>query len=73
MILSKVTNYLKLNRRAALLDMACVLDISPEALRHMLDRLEIRGTIRRLPTGTTCGGGCNKCKPQDIELYEWCC
>ena len=71
MILSKVRSYLQLNRRAALLDMASVLDISPDALRAMLDRLETKGNIRRLPAGTACGGGCNKCKPDAIELYEW--
>ncbi|MCD8537063.1 MAG: FeoC-like transcriptional regulator [Burkholderiaceae bacterium] len=72
MILSKVSNYLKLNRRAALNDMASVLDISPNALRAMLDRLEAKGSVRRLPSGTSCGGSCSKCKPQEIELYEWC-
>lgn len=72
MILSKVTNYLKLNRRAALQDMAGVLDVSPEALRAMLDRLERKGNVRRMPVGTPCGGSCNKCKPEQVELYEWC-
>lgn len=72
MILTKVTTYLKLNRRAALKDMAAVLDISHDALRAMLDRLQARGSVRRLPAGTACGGGCNKCKPDNVELYEWC-
>ena len=33
--------------------------------------LERKGRIRRLPNGTACGGGCNKCHPQTVELYEW--
>jgi len=72
MILSKVSNYLKLNRRAALQDMAAVLDVNPEALRAMLARLESKGNVRRLPSGTSCGSSCSKCKPEQIELYEWC-
>lgn len=72
MILTKVSNYLKLNRRAALQDMSGILDVSPEALRAMLARLESKGCVKRLPNGTSCGGSCNKCKPEEIELYEWC-
>ena len=72
MILSKVSNYLKLNRRAAVQDMSSVLDASPDALRAMLQRLETKGMVRRLPTGTSCGSSCGKCKPEQIEMYEWC-
>lgn len=72
MILNKVSNYLKLNRRAAVQDMASVLDASPDALRAMLDRLVAKGMVRRLPSTTSCGSGCNKCKPEQVELYEWC-
>lgn len=72
MILSKVTNYLKLNRRAAVQDMSGVLDASPDALRAMLDRLEAKGLVKRLPSAKTCGSSCSKCKPEQIELYEWC-
>ncbi len=72
MILSRVTGYLKLNKRASVRDMAAVLNIAPEALRDILTRLEHRGHVARLASGTTCGGGCSKCSPQSIELYEWC-
>lgn len=72
MILSKVTNHLKLNRRAAVQDMAGLLDVSPDALRAILARLEAKGNVKRLPTGTSCGGSCSKCKPEEVELYEWC-
>lgn len=72
MILSKLTNYLKLNRRAAVTDMSGILDTSPDALRAMLARLETKGMVKRLPAGTSCGSSCSKCKPQEIELYEWC-
>lgn len=71
MILNRVRTYLQLNRRAALQDMASVLDVSQEALRAMLNTLETRGAVRRLPSGTPCGGSCTKCSPEAVELYEW--
>ena len=71
MILSRVTDYLKTHRRAALTDMAVGLDATPEALREMLTVLERKGRVHKLPAGTACGGGCNKCSPTSIELYEW--
>lgn len=71
MILTQVTQYLKQHRRASLLDMALGLDATQDALREMLGILERKGRVRRLPAGTACGGGCSKCKPSDIELYEW--
>ena len=70
-MLTRVDAYLRLNRRASLRDMALVLAASPEALREMLAVLERKGRVRRLPAGTTCGGGCSKCAPTDVELYEW--
>ena len=70
MILSRVTDYLKNHRRAALTDMAVGLDATPEALRDMLAVLERKGRVHKLPTGTACGG-CNKCSPTSVELYEW--
>lgn len=71
MILARVTDYLKTHRRAALVDMANGLDATPEALREMLSVLERKGRVQKLPTGTACGGGCNKCSPSDVEIYEW--
>ena len=71
MILNRIMNYFKLNKRGSVKDMAVVLDIEPEALRAMLVRLESRGKVRRLAAGTLCGGGCSKCSPETIELYEW--
>ena len=47
------------------------LDATPEALREMLSVLERKGRVQKLPSGTACGGGCNKCSPSDVEIYEW--
>jgi hypothetical protein len=72
MILSDMRRYLKLNGRAAVHDLSIHFDSDPEAIRGMLSELERRGMVRRLPVGTLCGGGCRQCKPESVELYEWC-
>lgn len=71
MIITRLEQYIKTHRRTALTDMAVGLDANPDALRDMLGILERKGRIRRLPTGTACGGGCSKCHPSTVELYEW--
>lgn len=70
MILSRVNDYLRERRRASVSDMALGLGATPDALRDMLAILERKGRVRRLPSGTPCGGGCCKCDPAGIELYE---
>lgn len=71
MILSQLNDYLKQHRRASVIDLASGLDANPEAVKAMLAALERRGRARRLPAGTACGGGCCKCDPNTVELYEW--
>lgn len=71
MILSQVNDYLRLRGRASVMDMAIALNTTPDALREMLAVLERKGRVRRLPSDTLCGGGCTKCDPANIELYEW--
>lgn len=71
MILSELTAYLAEQKRASLIDLSHRFGSDPEALRGMLAVLERKGYARRLPAGTTCGGGCSKCDPASIEIYEW--
>lgn len=71
MILSRVSDYLKQHKRASLLDMSIGLDTDAEALRGMLDVLQRKGRVNKLPSGTACGGGCTKCSTDTIELYAW--
>jgi DNA-binding IclR family transcriptional regulator len=71
MILARVLDYLRRHRRASVADMAQGLGAAPEALREMLAMLERKGRVRRLPAGTLCAGGCRKCDPASVELYEW--
>ena len=71
MILSQVSDYLRTHRRAALRDMAIGLDSSPDALREMLAVLERKGRVTKLAAGSSCSGGCHKCSPVSVEIYEW--
>jgi hypothetical protein len=70
MILSRLNDYLRVHRRASLVDMTHGLDASPDALRGMLAALERKGRVRRLAAGTACSG-CGKCDAAALELYEW--
>ncbi|MFT3849984.1 MAG: FeoC-like transcriptional regulator [Propionivibrio sp.] len=71
MILARIEQYMRDHRRSALNEMAANLDAAPDAVRNMLGILERKGRVRRLPSGTACGGGCCKCSPETVELYEW--
>lgn len=71
MILSELTTYLAEQKRVALIDLSHRFGSDPEALRGMLAVLERKGRARRLPAGTACGGGCSKCDPASVEIYEW--
>ncbi|MEB4591662.1 FeoC-like transcriptional regulator [Candidatus Thiothrix sp. Deng01] len=71
MILSKVTAYLRERKRASVQDMSFALAAAPDALQAMLATLERKGRVRRLPAGSACGGGCHKCAPHSVEIYEW--
>jgi len=70
MILAQLSDYLKQQRRASVAELAAGLDASPDALRAMLGMLERKGRVRRLQ-GPRCAGGCCKCDPATLELYEW--
>jgi DNA-binding IclR family transcriptional regulator len=71
MILSQLNQYLAAHRRAALADLSQHFATAPEALRGMLGVLERKGRVRKLPAGSTCGGGCTRCDPSAVEIYEW--
>ena len=71
MILSSVNAYLRQRKRASVADMALGLEATPDALKGMLAILERKGRVRRLPGGGGACGGCGKCDPNAVELYEW--
>jgi len=70
-ILSELISYLADQRRATLMDLSNRLGSDPETLRGMLTVLERKGRARKFLPGSTCGGGCSKCDPASIEIYEW--
>ena len=72
MIITDLSQYLRRHRRASVADMAMGLGTSAEALAPMLDMLERKGRIRKLPEGSSCGSkSCCKCDPATVALYEW--
>ena len=71
MILSELSSFLQVRRRAALSDMASHFHVAPEALRGMLCKLVSKGRVEKLPAGTACGSQCCHCDPNTIEIYEW--
>ncbi len=71
MILSELRSYLAERKRVGLIDMMHRFDTDADAPRGMLAVLERKGRVRKLPAGTACGGGCNRCDPASIEIYEW--
>jgi hypothetical protein len=71
MILAEVRQYLTQHKRVALNDLSHHFGSDPEALRGMLAVLERKGKVRRMPMGTPCWGGCCKCDPARVEIFEW--
>lgn len=71
MILTEVRDYLKLKGQAPLRDMALEFGMDQDALRPILEQWIAKGKLEKLPQGTSCGGGCNSCAPETIELYQW--
>ncbi|MCP3970801.1 MAG: sugar metabolism transcriptional regulator [Rhodobacteraceae bacterium] len=70
MILAELKTYLTRRKRASLVDMALHFNSDPDAVRGMLDHYIRKGRVRRLDTGTACGG-CHKCDALSLEIYEW--
>ncbi|MCW8933404.1 MAG: FeoC-like transcriptional regulator [Gammaproteobacteria bacterium] len=71
MILTDIRDYLKTKGQAPLRDMALEFKMEQDALRPILEQWISKGKITKLPQGTPCGGGCNSCEPEAIELYQW--
>lgn len=68
MILSELRSYVQVHQRVTLLDLVNRFDADADALRGMLAVLERKGRVRKLPVSAC--GGCNKCDPASLELYE---
>jgi len=70
MNLTKLKSYLILNKRAALIDLAHHLDVTPDAVKGMLEHWIRKGKVRHLE-GSACNKGCCQCDPAGLEIYEW--
>lgn len=71
MILSQLSQYITEHRRVSVQDMAHHFDADTDALRAMLEVLERKGRVRKLPVGGLCSSsGCSKCSLAPPELYE---
>lgn len=70
-MLSQLRDYLSTRKRAAIGDLAVRFDADPDAVRGMLDTWMRKGKVRRVgPAAADCGG-CHKCDPVSLEIYEW--
>jgi len=64
MILSRLSDTLRQQRRASLDDLATALQAAPEALEAMLATLERKGRVRRRPAGSSCGKSSLRLRPE---------
>ena len=70
-MLKDIQDYLKTHEAACLSDLAIHLDADPQAIQPMLEMLAARGRIRRVDAGPKSCGGCTRCLPQSLTLWEW--
>ena len=71
MLLSDLNKYFATNKRACLADLANHFDADPDALKAMLDLLTAKKRITPVIDNTKCGG-CVRCDPDRLVIYEWC-
>lgn len=71
-MLKEIQNFLKLRRAACLSDIANHVNASPDAVAAMLDMLASKNRIRRVETRASKCGGCTRCAPQALVVWEWC-
>jgi len=71
MILTEIRDYLRTHNQVSLRDMALQFSMEQDALRPILEQWIVKGKIIKLPQGTACGGGCNSCEPETIEIFQW--
>ena len=70
-MLSELRHYLQIHGRAPLNDIALHLQMEPDAVRPLLEKWRRKGKVVKLDSGDDCGGGCNKCDPEAVEIYQW--
>jgi Mn-dependent DtxR family transcriptional regulator len=70
MILTELKSYLIEKKRAPLMDIALHFDVTPNAVKGMLEHWIRKNKVRRLE-GKACNKGCCKAASVHLEIYEW--
>jgi hypothetical protein len=70
MLLSDINRYFATHQRACLSDLINHFDVDAEAIKPMLAMLAAKGRIAPITTSNNCGG-CTKCDPNGLVIYEW--
>jgi hypothetical protein len=69
MILTRVLDFLAQREVASLAEIAQAVGSTPDAVRSMLQTLQRKGRIHRLPLPEGCGSSCRQCAQGTIEVY----
>ena len=70
MILQRLQDYLRQRNVASLSQMEASLGVSAAALHGMLDLLERKGRVQKMPRPQRCHG-CSLCDGKALEFYRW--
>ncbi len=71
MILTQLKSYLKINKRASLIDLAHHFNVTPEAMKGMLEHWIRKGKVRYLENQLCQKGCCCPTQLTHLEIYEW--
>ena len=71
MILTELKTYLIENKRVPLIDMAHRFDVTPDALKGMLEHWIRKGKVRLLEGSRCSKGCCSQGDPTLLQIYEW--
>lgn len=69
MLIHKLRDTLLQHQRASVHDLSLTLGMAPDALRGMLDSLERKGRVHKLPAQKC--GDCCKCNQDALDVYAW--
>ena len=70
-MLREIQDFLRARGGACLADIAAHLRADPDAVRPMLELLAARGRVRRVEAAPRDCGGCTRCDPAALQLWEW--
>lgn len=71
MILTEVRRILQANGPTSLGELARELHSEPDAVRAMLAVWVDKGRVARLSVAERCGSRCQRCDPEQTEVFVW--